>query len=65
MEHTVVDFRSKEAFGVALLEHHYTGYLQRLVDHFDHGEGISSDRSHTSADSFTVKQPLIMPCWQN
>ena len=25
-------FRSKEAFGVALLENHYAGYLQRLVD---------------------------------
>ncbi len=37
-------FRSKEAFGVALLEHHYTGYLQRLVDHFDHGEGNYRDR---------------------
>jgi TetR/AcrR family transcriptional repressor of nem operon len=29
---------------VALLEHHYTGYLQRLVDHFDHGEGNYRDR---------------------
>ncbi len=37
-------FRSKEAFGVALLEHHYTGYLQRPVDHFDHGEGNYRDR---------------------
>ncbi|PLL22241.1 TetR family transcriptional regulator, partial [Klebsiella pneumoniae] len=37
-------FRSKEAFGVALLEHHYTGYLQRLVDHFDHGDGNYRDR---------------------
>ena len=32
-------FRSKEAFGVALLDHHYAGYLQRLVEHFAHGEG--------------------------
>lgn len=37
-------FRSKEAFGVALLDHHYAGYLQRLVDHFDHGEGNYRDR---------------------
>lgn len=37
-------FRSKEAFGVALLEHHYTGYLQRLVDHFDHGDANYRDR---------------------
>ncbi len=37
-------FRSKEAFGVALLEHHYTGYLQRTVDHFDHGDGNYRDR---------------------
>lgn len=37
-------FRSKEAFGVALLEHHYTGYLQHLVDHFDHGDGNYRDR---------------------
>ncbi|MFX8668496.1 TetR/AcrR family transcriptional regulator, partial [Acinetobacter baumannii] len=31
-------------FGVALLENHYAGYLQRLVDHFAHGEGNSRDR---------------------
>ena len=37
-------FRSKEAFGVALLEHHYAGYLQRLVEHFDHGQGNYRDR---------------------
>jgi TetR/AcrR family transcriptional repressor of nem operon len=32
-------FRSKEAFGVALLEHHYAGYLQRLGRSLCHGEG--------------------------
>nr|VUD30669.1 transcriptional regulator [Raoultella sp. NCTC 9187] len=37
-------FRSKEAYGVALLEHHYAGYLQRLVEHFAHGEGNYRDR---------------------
>ena len=33
-----------DRIGVALLEHHYTGYLQRLVDHFDHGDGNYRDR---------------------
>ncbi|WP_308561529.1 TetR/AcrR family transcriptional regulator [uncultured Klebsiella sp.] len=37
-------FRSKEAFGVALLDHHYAGYLQRLVALFNHGEGNYRDR---------------------
>ncbi|HAT1608370.1 TetR/AcrR family transcriptional regulator [Raoultella planticola] len=37
-------FRSKEAYGVALLEHHYAGYIRRLVDHFAHGEGNYRDR---------------------
>ena len=37
-------FRSKEAYGVALLEHHYAGYIRRLVDHFAHGEGTYRDR---------------------
>ncbi|MEL0551410.1 MULTISPECIES: TetR/AcrR family transcriptional regulator [Enterobacteriaceae] len=37
-------FRSKEAYGVALLEYHYAGYLQRLVEHFSHGEGNYRDR---------------------
>lgn len=37
-------FRSKEAFGVALLERHYAGYHQRLADHFAHGEGNYRDR---------------------
>ncbi|EOY8498214.1 TetR/AcrR family transcriptional regulator, partial [Providencia stuartii] len=32
-------FRSKEAFGVAMLEHYYAGYLQKLVKHFEHGAG--------------------------
>ena len=37
-------FRSKEAFGVALLENHFAGYLQRLVEHFAHGDGNYRDR---------------------
>lgn len=37
-------FRSKEAFGVAMLERHYVGYHQRLVQHFAHGSGNYRDR---------------------
>lgn len=37
-------FRSKEAFGVALLERHYAGYHQRLAAHFTSGEGNYRDR---------------------
>lgn len=37
-------FRSKEAFGVALLERHYTDYHCRLAEHFAHGEGNYRDR---------------------
>lgn len=37
-------FRSKEAFGVALLERHYAGYHQRLVNHFTNGPGNYRDR---------------------
>lgn len=37
-------FRSKEAFGVALLERHYAGYHQRLAAHFASGEGNYRDR---------------------
>lgn len=37
-------FRSKEAFGVAMLEHYYAGYLQKLVKHFEHGAGNYRDR---------------------
>lgn len=37
-------FRSKEAFGVAMLERHYVGYHQRLVHHFAHGNGNYRDR---------------------
>lgn len=37
-------FRSKEAFGVALLERHYAAYHQRLATHFAHGEGNYRDR---------------------
>lgn len=37
-------FRSKEAYGVALLERHYADYCQRLADHFAHGEGSYRDR---------------------
>ncbi|WP_312272911.1 TetR/AcrR family transcriptional regulator [Pseudescherichia sp.] len=37
-------FRSKEAFGVAMLERHYVGYHQRLAHHFAHGNGNYRDR---------------------
>lgn len=37
-------FRSKEAFGVAMLERHYVGYHQRLAHHFAHGSGNYRDR---------------------
>ncbi|SCC27997.1 transcriptional regulator, TetR family [Kosakonia oryzendophytica] len=37
-------FRSKEAFGVALLERHYAGYHQRLITHFASGAGNYRDR---------------------
>ncbi|ELZ5939156.1 TetR/AcrR family transcriptional regulator [Providencia stuartii] len=37
-------FRSKEAFGVAMLERYYAVYLQRLEGHFEHGTGNYRDR---------------------
>jgi len=37
-------FRSKEAFGVAMLERHYADYHQRLSEHFAHGDGNYRDR---------------------
>lgn len=37
-------FRSKEAFGVAMLERHYVGYHQRLAHHFAYGSGNYRDR---------------------
>ena len=37
-------FRSKEAFGVAMLERHYVGYHRRLAHHFAHGNGNYRDR---------------------
>ncbi|WLI77223.1 TetR/AcrR family transcriptional regulator [Kosakonia sp. H02] len=37
-------FRSKEAFGVALLERHYADYHQRLTNHFTQGPGNYRDR---------------------
>ena len=37
-------FRSKEAFGVAMLERHYASYHQRLATHFASGEGDYRDR---------------------
>lgn len=37
-------FRSKEAYGVALLERHYANYCQHLTDHFANGEGNYRDR---------------------
>lgn len=37
-------FRSKEAFGVALLERHYANYHARLTQHFASSEGNYRDR---------------------
>ncbi|EMN4128699.1 MULTISPECIES: TetR/AcrR family transcriptional regulator [Providencia] len=37
-------FRSKEAFGVAMLERYYAVYLQRLEGHFEYGTGNYRDR---------------------
>ena len=37
-------FRSKEAFGVAMLERHFAGYHQRLANHFAAGAGNYRDR---------------------
>ncbi len=37
-------FRSKEAFGVAMLERHFAGYHQRLAVHFDTSPGNYRDR---------------------
>ncbi|WP_318376297.1 TetR/AcrR family transcriptional regulator [Enterobacter sp.] len=37
-------FRSKEAFGVALLERHYANYHARLAQHFASSEGNYRDR---------------------
>ncbi len=37
-------FRSKEAFGVAMLERHYAMYHQRLAGHFTDGKGNHRDR---------------------
>lgn len=45
-------FRSKEAFGVAMLERHYAAYHQRLATHFDTG-------AETTATAFwpTIRKP--------
>ena len=37
-------FRSKEAFGVAMLERHFADYHLRLVQHFTQGAGNYRDR---------------------
>lgn len=37
-------FRSKEAFGVAMLERYFADHHQRLAQHFSIGEGNSRDR---------------------
>ncbi|MGL5966001.1 MAG: TetR/AcrR family transcriptional regulator [Kluyvera sp.] len=37
-------FRSKEAFGVAMLERHFADYHLRLVEHFTQGPGNYRDR---------------------
>ncbi len=37
-------FRSKEAFGVAMLERHFSDYHLRLVEHFTQGPGNYRDR---------------------
>lgn len=37
-------FRSKEAYGVAMLERHYANYSQQLAEHFANGDGNYRDR---------------------
>ncbi|RUT65776.1 TetR family transcriptional regulator [Morganella morganii] len=37
-------FRSKELFGVVMLERYYEDYLERLTWHFEHGAGNYRDR---------------------
>lgn len=37
-------FRSKELFGVVMLERYYEDYLERLTEHFEHGAGNYRDR---------------------
>lgn len=37
-------FRSKELFGVVMLERYYEDYLERLTGHFEHGAGNYRDR---------------------
>ncbi|MEZ2584808.1 TetR/AcrR family transcriptional regulator [Kluyvera intermedia] len=37
-------FRSKEAFGVAMLERHFADYHLRLIEHFTQGAGNYRDR---------------------
>lgn len=58
-------FRSKEAYGVALLEYHYAVYLQRLAEHFHYGEGSYRDRllayyQHTLTQFY--QQDMISGC---
>ncbi|MCU6671343.1 TetR/AcrR family transcriptional regulator [Enterobacteriaceae bacterium H4N4] len=58
-------FRSKEAFGVALLERHFAGYHQRLANHFAHGEGNYRDRVlayYQEALTQFCQQGLISGC---
>lgn len=45
-------FRSKEAFGVAMLERHYAAYHRRLATHFD-------TERETTATAFwpTIRKP--------
>ncbi|KNC88744.1 TetR/AcrR family transcriptional regulator [Trabulsiella odontotermitis] len=58
-------FRSKEAFGVAMLERYFEDYHQRLTAHFSQGEGNYRDRllayyQHT-LNQFT-QQGIISGC---
>ncbi|WP_038153970.1 TetR/AcrR family transcriptional regulator [Trabulsiella guamensis] len=58
-------FRSKEAFGVAMLERYFEDYHQRLTVHFTHGEGNYRDRllayyQHTLTQF--IEQGIISGC---
>lgn len=58
-------FRSKEAFGVAMLERHFAGYHQRLQTHFASGPGDYRDRLlayyQSALDQFS-QQGIISGC---
>lgn len=55
-------FRSKEAFGVAMLERHYAAYHQRLTELLQSGEGNYRDRDTGLLPANT--EP-VLPTWNH